>query len=49
LAVVAIARAPKGAQELMGMRLQKRGAGTQHFSSLAPLVLKAAQTWSKRR
>src|SRR6266702_3077430 len=37
-AVVAIARSPKRAQELMGMRLQKRGAGAHHFPSLAPLV-----------
>ncbi len=48
-AVVAIARSPKGAQELMGMRLQQRGAGAHHFPSLAPLVLKAAATRSKRR
>ncbi len=42
--VVTIARSPKGAQELMRMCLQNRGAGSHHFPSLAPLVLKAAQT-----
>ncbi len=38
-AVVAIARSPKRAHELMRMRLQNRGAGSQHFPSLAPLVI----------
>src|SRR5205823_11984235 len=40
-AVVAIARAPKRAHKLMGMRLQKRRAGAHHFPSLAPLVARS--------
>ncbi len=51
-AVIAIARSPKGAQELMGMRLQKRGAGAHHFPSLAPLVARSTdliKTTMRRR
>ena len=36
--VIAIASSPEGAQELMRMGLQKRGAGSHDFSSLASLV-----------
>src|SRR5450759_1134611 len=36
--VIPIASSPKGTQEVMGMSLQKRGAGSHHFSSLASLL-----------
>lgn len=36
--IVTIARSPKRAQDVMGMRLYTRGAGSHDFPSLAPLV-----------